>query len=491
MRATYTVEYQDQRSETPVSISLTGPLLLVPRSLSIKEKQANRIVLIPRDTATTQDRRIGESEAPDVLVGSIPLIHLDNNGIHPVLTYLDIPPPSPFHVRDIEAMWQKIRLSGCPIPRSVTLQGQYAPGRAHTIHINQITVDYLDYAHQQCRQLLSRWPTIETQEVVLRNIELRGGREDFLMTERRLGSLPILMTQKGRHIPQRTFRRRAKDASWHSQLLREAASAVHDTVRSRINEQLTLTEVDKIVAPFASVARLATPSLTLVDPPLSTWPLNARRCYESLLATMAALKVEDNGKIPAPLCHLWRLYEAWIAVLCLEAVIHFLGFLPPDDSSRFVKGCEWITQWRLHNGCAVVLLAQPHISKNGLGSSLQSIVPIKSITSDLVPDVLLAITSDYEIQLLIVDAKKRSQLTSMDPREVAETASKYLWGIRSLEQSEIFPVRSTIIASTMQPGKMHSTHSCIQSLCVTPANSYEFSNAISQELDNATTGLLR
>ncbi len=484
MTQSFIVEYQGH--DVSASVLLPGPLLIVPQLLKIKQKLGNRVVLEQNIAAVSQGMLIGESEAPDILVGSIPLIHFADDGVTPDLTYLKIPPPPPFNDGDVEIMWDEIRASGCPLPRSVVLQGEYAPGSAQAVTISQITAEYLNYAHQQCRHLLSRWPLTETHELVQRNIELRGGREDFPLTERHISLTPIFVTRDGRRIPQRTFRRRSIDSAWKSHMLREAASSVINAIYSQTTVQIPDPQVDRFIMPFAAVARLATPSRALVDPPLSTWPLDSRHCYESLLAAMAVLKADDRGMVPTPLSHLWRLYEAWVAVSCLAALIHRLGAPLIAGGPALIEGCEWIAYWQIAGDITITLAAQPLISNNGLAPSLRPILPIKSVSSDLKPDILLAISSKGTIRLIIVDAKKRSLRTAMDRGEVAATGSKYIWGIRVIgtDPGNPIPVRSALIVSTMPSETMHTQESLIESVCATPSREKEISDAICKRLDD-------
>ena len=368
MTNSYIVEYQSYNPN--VSVSLPGPLLVTAKSLKVKQKLGNRIILTQNNFASKSE----ENDAPDILVGSIPLIHFADDGVTPALTYLRIPPPAPFKDGDIEVMWDKIRSSGCPTPRSVASQGRYAPGSAQTVNFRQITAEFLNYAHQQCRHLLSRWPINETSELIKRNIELGGGREDFPLTERNIGLAPIISTQENRRIPQQTFRRRSNDTRWKSNLLRNAASTVIKNIRSRTTVQIPSTEVDMFLAPFAAVAKLATTRQAAIDPPVSSWPFEARLCYESLLAAMAALMIDDQGTVPAPLSYLWRLYEAWISAVCLEAVMRRIGNPPMQGNPVPAEGCEWMARWKLPRGIYLTLIAQPYISAIGLAPPLQDIV---------------------------------------------------------------------------------------------------------------------
>lgn len=490
MSQKYIIEFQ--YGKRTLQKELPGPFLFTTKAFKIESNGKNNVV-VTLYIATNYQKKFEGELLPDFLVGSIPLIHFSEDGKTPQLSYLNIPPPSPFFDEDIKNMWNTIRLNKCPLPGLVTLQGQYPPGRngnnaKSEISSNQIIAEYLDLAHQECRRLLSQWPQVETYEVALRNIELRGGREDFAMTERRMGAIPISITKDGRKIPQKTIRRLQRDSNWRSFTFQLTSTKLLERIKMRFTGKILEKDLQAFMMPFAEVVKLATPSQDQIDPPFSTWPLDARQCHLNLLAAMAALEVDDQGPVPTPLSLLWELYESWISTICFEIVNEHLGFSPTEGVPKVTPGCDWTATWKLDNGIIITMLAQPIINNLGLKTSNLPHIPIQAISSNLIPDVLLAISFEEDLRIIIVDAKKRSG--KMEPNAVAEAGSKYSWGIRDIKNGEKLPVAAVIIASTQQPPLMHSPLSLIHSVEIHPSTVHQLQGVLRRELDQCIDGML-
>ena len=71
---------------------------------------------------------------------------------------------------------------------------------------------------------------------------------------------------------------------------------------------------------------------------------------------------------------------------------------------------------------------------------------IRSVTSTLIPDVLVAVRRANESRLVIVDAKMRTN--QLDPNDAAAAASKYHWGLRARRFGQPIGINEVILATS-------------------------------------------
>jgi hypothetical protein len=158
---------------------------------------------------------------------------------------------------------------------------------------------------------------------------------------------------------------------------------------------------------------------------------------ESYLAGLAVLTTTASGgsqKGWAPLSDIWRLYEVWLAERTNAVLRRLLG--PPswtNDDERVScgwQGDDW--QLELRHPCA-------------FSRKVRSIVGHRwwSVSSDLAPDVVLAADGPAGPRLVALDAKARGLLSSGD---LAQEASKYLWGIRR-DTDDILGTTAVVLVS--------------------------------------------
>lgn len=441
-----------------VSVELPSEPLLVPRELRTVSRSPGLVVLGPPEHS--------DQLGADIVAGSVPLLYLDGDRAR--IAWLELPPPAPLTLSDLGAMWQQLADAELPIPASVAVQGRLPSGRL-VLH-EQLLVDYLEPAHRLARELLAHWPRLRGSRLRWQHLELPGGREDPVLTASRGARFPGLSTARG-PLPARSARRISADPPWTSRTLaRAAVRAVHHL---RGAEWLgSPEERGTVERPFLDVAARANLDPTRPDPPLSSWPAQARQLLELLLALGAvASATTDERPANAPLCYVWRLYEAWVASEVL------LAFDQRDDTVRTGlvtgrPGCEWLASWSTPGG-ELVVCAQLRVGR--LPGHLDHTLAfgVRSNTSLLIPDVSIFLVGADRVSYVVVDAKRRSA-AGMAPDDVAEAASKYVWGLRLDPPCGAEPridVDRAIIATTAAAPTMYSTDGRIDAVTVRPGSS--------------------
>jgi hypothetical protein len=142
----------------------------------------------------------------------------------------------------------------------------------------------------------------------------------------------------------------------------------------------------------------------------------------------------------------------------------------------------------------VVLLAQAEIGKEP--QDFDGLLPggIRSVSSVLRPDVTMGVVAPKGVGVFVLDAKRRSAAT-MDPRDAAEAASKYVWGIRlggsaSEPDDGMVHVTRALLATTAVPPLMISAQARIVGLRVLPSLPViDLRKTIKQSLDDASSAL--
>ena len=206
---------------------------------------------------------IGDS-GPDVLVGDVPVVCVDDDGLR--TEWITLPTVQPFAPGDVWKMWEALGRADLPLPTGITGQGRVTPGDLAGLRNAGVALDFVASAHASARRLLAEWPTAETTTRVWRPLEIPRGREDEIVTDRRAGQFPALAGEDGALRPAVTARTVSDIEPWCSSGLAEAAREL----ASRLSACVT------------SIRRFLLVGLFLVlkagqerDKPLSTWPPNA------------------------------------------------------------------------------------------------------------------------------------------------------------------------------------------------------------------------
>jgi hypothetical protein len=106
---------------------------------------------------------------------------------------------------------------------------------------------------------------------------------------------------------------------------------------------------------------------------------------------------------------------------------------------------------------------------------------VESISSTLIPDVLVAIQAESQPpSIAVIDAKKRGVGTAMTAGDVAEAASKYLWGIVWEGSDSVRAVQQVLIAaSALDNATMYSPSAAIEARVLLPSDGGDFDEAVS------------
>ena len=444
-------------------VTLSGPLLLNPPGFKVLRRAGGEVTIAPAEVLGSD---------PDVLIGLLPLIYLAD-GKQPTLEELWLAPPSPFTDKDIQDMWSRVERFPLIDVSGLSAQGRYGVARLAGRRASGVGHEFLVDAHNRARRLIANWPTDESQTLMWRSVELRGGREDFALTERLMAGVPAAVRSDGTHVPQRTVRRRAAAEPWGSWALHHSASHLVRALRAleEPSDDVGL----RLSTTIATLGDRARPCTSRSDAPISAWPTPARLCYAAVVAALSAIG-KGAGPAKAPLGHLWRLYEAWIATLVYDALVASLG--EPARALHRPGGCECAASWLAPDGAEVTFMAHPRIGRVGSSPRNSPAAHVVSVSSDLVPDAAILVRRHDRVDFFVVDAKRRVVSTKMEPVEVAEAASKYLWGIRSASEVESFAVTSALIVSSMQPGPMHDTAAKIAPICAMPSHRDDLNRAV-------------
>jgi hypothetical protein len=427
---------------------LGGPLLLPPPGTVLAARLPEAQVLEP----------MRANAGPDLLVGSLPLVWWDSASRSIAVEFLDVPAPPPFGEDDIESMWEALLASPLSLTRSVMLQGR---GRGAGAAAGEpLASEVLPRALARCRRLLHRWPTSERREIVWRPSDMRGGREDLRATERAAARRGGSVTAHG-VIPDRIARRQRGSVPWTSIRLARACLALARYLRAA-----GLEGSDRMLAgPLELVTERAMPSRMAPDPPLSSWPAQARTTFHAVIEALVGVAVAGRGEALVPLSDVWRMYESWIA---LRALVALEGRYGPGQ--LLAGGGAWTCEWDLE-GTVVRLHSQREIGATPDASIPAHPDDIVSVSSNLRPDVMISVSNKAGDQVLIcIDAKRRIEQTSMDAGDVAAAASKYLWGIRSASDPKLLPVDIALIVSSAGLAEVHDIeHSRIVGLFSLPS----------------------
>lgn len=439
-----------------IATEVQGEPVLLPAATRIVSRSIDNVEIEPVG-------RVDDDGMPDVLVGRLPVVTQVGHKLS--AEYIDLFPPPPFGETDVSHMWEALKASSVPIPDGVHPQGRLEFADPSVLRSEGLEPEFLPLAHSAARALAVDWPQTESVRQVWRPIDVVGGREDERGTEKRAGIFPAVLRQDGKRRPASTSRIVPSERSWRSSLL-----AAHAREVLRRLGCLSNPIGHRILTPFQAIAERAHDPMGAPEQPLSTWPARASVALTALRALLSGIAQSDDGRASTPLCYLWRLYEAWVAVKMLNA-------LATDDrlSQRVApqrgRGDDWHAVFDGPKG-QVILVAQPVITDEQNRAESLEPAAIFSVSSRLKPDVIVAV-EDRDSGTWFVDvydAKKRIQ--AMRSSDVAEAASKYVWGIRRIDsQISNLVVRNATIVTTLDAGAMYSSDSRIDSLCAMPSES--------------------
>lgn len=448
-------------------------------------RSQHEIVLEPKPDQSYDDM-------PDVFVGRLPLVYWNSTTRRPDVAELDISAPPPFAAGDERRMWADLTESALPIPRSVLAQGRVVGGRIERLRSDQLELENVRTALVSALSMLRKWPTSETTTRIWRPIEARGSREDARFTEQFGQRVAGRTSPAGVATLDRTARRRAQMHPWRSLQLSNLAEALAQAldghaVAARLGEDAALYG-SRMLRQVAAAAR---PIARAVDPPMSSWPPVARAAFRAM--TRAFVDIEsrpDDAVSSVPLSRLWLLYESWVSAAVLRELQEMLG--EPTQYPQPMLG-EWGAVWEI-DGRRVELLIQPIFGAKPRNLGLALSASCRSLTSDLIPDVVVAVTDPGQSRptLSVIDAKKRGVGTAMAPADVAEAASKYLWGIRwAAASGHEAPqaISHALIVSSAAVPKMHSQAGLIDAVELRPglpSGAALFSNYLEQLLSSTT-----
>jgi hypothetical protein len=233
-----------------------------------------------------------------------------------------------------------------------------------------------------------------------------------------------------------------------------AAAAVMTRIRSA---QGTGAEIQ--LSPLANVAQVATPSARAIDPPPSSWPSSLREFRDAAIRFLVEHMATAAGVGRAPLCQFWYLFESWVAAATLETISDAIGRPPDRDDLAPTAGEAWGVRWdKVTPTLDVELWSQLQFTRQSNVFLDDPSFAVHSVTSDLRPDVLIAVRDrqEREIERVIwlVDAKFRLS-GSITPQDAATAAAKYLWGLRR-EDTASFAVEKVLVATSGQPAVLNA-----------------------------------
>ncbi len=399
------------------------------------------------------------------LVGGLPCVSRARSftrGFAPV-QYLQIPPPAPFSLHDVEAMWK----AACRLPgrAAASMLGQGFTKHASVERIGRTFQPiYLPAALAAARRLLGRWPQREGTEIVWRPLEVAGGREDQWRT---LQSPKAYSDAWGK--PTQTARRRATTNPWRSRSVNEVSSALESKL---LESRFDIDDDVMAIADLREIQSLSAAPRSSLELPLSSWPQELRTFYELALLALTEVSAYGAGLQSAPLCKLWELYESWVLSELVTTVSNKTE-IPPTHTPQLIgwsgrknsqpSSPTWWAAWET-GGARWDLWAQLCIGRNGPKAfnkdedtwtrSGAGLLDLQAVTSDLIPDALLRIQfADGTQKTIVVDAKLRSR-PMMSKGDAGDAGAKYLWGLR-IPDSPVLGLDEVHLITTSEAVHLH------------------------------------
>lgn len=412
-----------------------------------------------------------DNEIPDLPVGALPLVVRTPEGRYQ-LGSISVPPPKEFGLDGIDAMWKGL----CAVPPAargrVRRSTNWAASARHIRSEDAFFLPALPHLLSQAQHLMSAWPQRDMATSMWRSTGLVGGREDVRGTVREFGRLPAVAVD-GRYLPARTLRSFGGAAPWRLWAAHDLALMTAKALDAApaFGVQDDRQQAVELLTRFAMRAR---PKTGARDVPQSSWPHALRHWVESGWRVFSQVQALGRGVHQAPLCNLYELFEAWTVYEIhqflesklgepsqrMEVVIERGGPGQPAWFSRWVTGDTVIELWSQHAfGRDPVRLLDPSWGPM-----------VRSVTTDLIPDVLLIVGNPAGFSAYAVDAKftSKSELASST---ASETGSKYHWGTR-VDDGTPF-LEQVVIASNRAASPMFDEGARISSVRLVPGYSFE------------------
>ncbi|HST49308.1 hypothetical protein [Jatrophihabitans sp.] len=150
-----------------------------------------------------------------------------------------------------------------------------------------------------------------------------------------------------------------------------------------------------------------------------------------------------------------------------------------------MEDAEWLVKWVSSDGTTLTALAQARIGRQATRFGGAIPVGVRSVSSDLRPDLLLACEVAGTVRMSVVDAKRRSSEV-MNASAAAEAGSKYLWGLRTVSgdgTSAVVSLKGVVLATTATPPKLHDAAARIVGARLVPGeNDDAFTKSIATAL---------
>lgn len=405
------------------------------------------------------------SETPDVPVGWIPLVIQRPDGNGETIYELEIPAPTGFTEATIDEMW--CSLSSSPATQAALRRaGLWRAGEHRSESDCGAHLPSLPDLLAQTRHLLRHWPQRESLSMAWRPVGQAGGPEDVRETVRQLARAGSVVVD-GAGLPARTLRRQGSHEPWTLHAVRDMATTVIKRL-AELPEVFSSQDGAGLLAPVAVLAELAEPPPGSRDVPPSSWPAQFRMWSEQALAVIADVSAHGVGTGRAPLCQFRDLFEAWLAVEVHRIFERHLGhpwrrMEIADDLTRFGKPA-WRSSWTVGD-LEVEVWAQPAIGRKPV--HLDNGGPARSVTSELIPDGLVVVTGPNGTYRHAIDAKFTTG-SQIRASTVAETGSKYLWGLRRASSDALALDRVSIVSNGRAKVPFDGDMSMIDSLEVRP-----------------------
>ncbi len=388
-----------------------------------------------------------EADSPaSVFVGRLTIPTLVQGRIR--LCALDIPLPPPWRWGDIRSMLAAVQRLALDYPASVG--GLHSTLARSVFSRSNLVWEALNRCSTAASAALTRWPSRDHRRMTVHPLELSRGTEVIDATERILGSqIDLLRGKLGRVAPMATVRRVGSAMPWRSRSLGAVAEHVCHLV-AIAEEKGKLGESPEIlIAPIRALAHRARPEIPLQDPPLSSWPPVLAEAYVAAHAVLGMV-VQGGREIGwTPLSNIWRLYEIWIVERTVAILKRLLGpptYTPDEDrvSAGWSRG-SW--KLELYHPCRFGRQPQEMVGRTWW-----------SVSSELIPDVVLVANSRDGPRLVILDPKNRGALSR---GELAQEASKYLWGIRR-DDNSTFGTTAVVLVSPYGGDRPYDPDSAMQ-----------------------------
>ncbi len=346
-----------------------------------------------------------------------------------------IPPPEPFLSEDIEVMWEEVLRAPWDLPQPVPAQGSLETDASLTLRNSGVRFQALKGFWSIAKRLLGNWPQQESTTWIWKGIDLPGGREDEMLTLRHPRA--AAGTRLGNTLtPERSARLISGTNDWKLNSVSSVSLALAKRLEASVNTE-TVPLISHLVGAAARIAAIARPAAVSSDPPISSWPHVLAALYRLALQALAEAETLAVSKDEVPLCDLWRLYESWVTLSVVRELQSLMGDPGLTQHGSRSDAWAWAAQWALPSGGLLRVASQETIAGHTSGNGAQSGKQLFSVSSVLIPDVLISyMPADKEPIVMVIDAKKRSG-SKYERSSVAEAASKYLWGARALDGHDV------------------------------------------------------